>query len=584
MAAQQHRIRRQVVEIRVPGEDAAGEIHRQFSRIQRQYLEPIVDACCSDLSSPDRLHRIEKLEVNLGSVTLQDLEADLSQSLQKALRQALGEQIQAMDRKARGRDGHPATRSQLELAAFFAMNGTLPWWADSGRPRHLPESIESLLIHAPDDLARLLADILRHPEPSLRIVLHCDDTLLLRIFDLLSSSALGSRAAREQLDTVLRGPLLSAAPSFSRARNALWIAVLIHASSAAAQPSWQPAKGAPPSPFWRRVFGALAARSPEAFEAVFAAVSPLARSADSTASRALLPVVAAIVEVGRGHGRISNAMLTEMEELLAATESSDDTAPDPAAAMDRVLDRTLEVDEDAAGEVRTTQSAERAIHRHSARQQTPDNDRTQSAPGESWPNENQPQAEPVLLPEFLDRRTSQSSESLDLRFGDADSVYIENSGLVILWPFLERFFDRLQLLHERNFIDPAARHRAAGLLQYVVTEDPSPPEYQMLLNKMLCGMGPDDLLEFGPAVTEAETQECVYLISAVIENAPVLRNMSHAGFRGSFLLRRGALSAGDATWRLRVERETFDIVLDRFPWSFSWIKLPWMEVPLAVEW
>jgi hypothetical protein len=106
----------------------------------------------------------------------------------------------------------------------------------------------------------------------------------------------------------------------------------------------------------------------------------------------------------------------------------------------------------------------------------------------------------------------------------------------------------------------------------------------MLLNKMLCGMGPDDLLDFGPAVTEEETPECVSLLSAVIENAPVLRNMSHDGFRGSFLLRKGALSAGNGSWLLRVEHQTFDVVLDRFPWSFSWIKLPWMEVPLAVEW
>ena len=175
-------------------------------------------------------------------------------------------------------------------------------------------------------------------------------------------------------------------------------------------------------------------------------------------------------------------------------------------------------------------------------------------------------------------------EALDLAFGDADTVYVENSGLVILWPFLERFFGRLDLLDGGTFKDVAAQHRAAGLLQYLVTEDPTPPEYQMLLNKLLCGMEPEDLLDFGPAVTEVESEECTHLISAVIENAPVLHNMSHDGFRGSFLLRKGMLSAGDATWILRVERETFDVVLDRFPWSFSWVKLPWMEVPLGVEW
>ncbi len=140
------------------------------------------------------------------------------------------------------------------------------------------------------------------------------------------------------------------------------------------------------------------------------------------------------------------------------------------------------------------------------------------------------------------------------------------------------------MLQDKKFVDVAAQHRAAGLMQYVVTEDPTPPEYQMLLNKLLCGISPDDVLEFGPEVTESEVQECAGLLTAAIENAPVLRNMSHEGFRGSFLLRKGGLSAGEGSWILRVEREAYDVVLDKFPWSFSWIKLPWMQAPLAVEW
>ena len=307
------------------------------------------------------------------------------------------------------------------------------------------------------------------------------------------------------------------------------------------------------------------------------------------AAVAVVPVSAALVNVGRRYGQISDAVLTEIAEWWQATESSTDTQPDRVSVLDRMNARAVKVDEEMAGELGkselgTTHSAEQAFRRDKARQQTLGEDRAQATPGKSQLDEGHAQAAPVLPPALVDRRTSHDSRPLDLRFADADSVYIENSGLVILWPFLERFFDRLQLLHERKFVGVAAQHRAAGLLQYVVTEDPSPPEYQMLLNKMLCGMGPDDILDFGPAVTEVETQECASLLSAVIENAPVLRNMSHQGFRGSFLLRKGALSARDGSWLLRVERETFDIVPDRFPWSFNWIKLPWMDVPLAVEW
>jgi len=60
--------------------------------------------------------------------------------------------------------------------------------------------------------------------------------------------------------------------------------------------------------------------------------------------------------------------------------------------------------------------------------------------------------------------------------------------------------------------------------------------------------------------------------------------MSINGFRGSFLLRQGSISAGEGSWLLRVERETYDLVLERFPWSWQWLKLPWMEYPVRVEW
>ena len=38
------------------------------------------------------------------------------------------------------------------------------------------------------------------------------------------------------------------------------------------------------------------------------------------------------------------------------------------------------------------------------------------------------------------------------------------------------------------------------------------------------------------------------------------------------------------SWLLSVERQPYDLVLDRFSWSWAWLKLPWMPEPLTVEW
>ena len=184
----------------------------------------------------------------------------------------------------------------------------------------------------------------------------------------------------------------------------------------------------------------------------------------------------------------------------------------------------------------------------------------------------------------IDTSVEQGETRLDARFAAADEVYIANAGLVILWPFLENFFARVNLLEARQFKDSAAQQRAVGLLQYVATEDPSPPEYLLPLNKVLCGMELDEVFEVALPITESEAEECINLLTAVIANAPILKNMSLNGLRGTFLLRQGVLSIRDGAWLLRVERETYDVVLDRFPWTMQWVKLPWMDTALRVEW
>ncbi|PON14025.1 hypothetical protein C2W62_31245 [Candidatus Entotheonella serta] len=188
-----------------------------------------------------------------------------------------------------------------------------------------------------------------------------------------------------------------------------------------------------------------------------------------------------------------------------------------------------------------------------------------------------------LQPETPSEQSADATP-LDPTFGDTEELYIGNAGLVILWPFLTHFFDHLELLQDRQFKDTNAVQRAVGLLQVVVADITVPAEYHLPLNKILCGMDIADVFEFGPPATEAEREECENLLTAVIAQALILNNMSIPGFRRTFLLRQGVLSARGDTWLLRVERETYDIVLDRFPWAISWVKLPWMETAVQVEW
>jgi len=185
---------------------------------------------------------------------------------------------------------------------------------------------------------------------------------------------------------------------------------------------------------------------------------------------------------------------------------------------------------------------------------------------------------------FLDEQTRIDTVDDSSAFSDTDTLYINNAGLCLLWPYLASFFERLELVQNGRFRNHAAKQCAVSLLHYLVAEDTDPPEYFLPFNKLLCAMAIDDVFELETPLTSAQIEACDELLAAVIDNAPVLNQLSLNGFRGSFLLREGSLSAGEGCWLLRVERKTYDLVLERFPWSWQWFKLPWMEHPFRVEW
>jgi hypothetical protein len=156
--------------------------------------------------------------------------------------------------------------------------------------------------------------------------------------------------------------------------------------------------------------------------------------------------------------------------------------------------------------------------------------------------------------------------------------------LVLLAPYLPPFFSNLGLsLTEAS---PAQRWQAAGLLHYLAAGPSAPEEPALLMPKLLAGLPWDEPLPADLVLHDDAQREGEALLQAVIQNWPVLKNTSPDGLRTAFLQRPGLLSwsEGRDGWRLRVERQGLDILLDQLPWGFSIIKHPWMDKMLMVEW
>lgn len=162
-----------------------------------------------------------------------------------------------------------------------------------------------------------------------------------------------------------------------------------------------------------------------------------------------------------------------------------------------------------------------------------------------------------------------------------EGIYIENAGLVLLHPFLPRFFTGLGIAGEDKLLQPG---RALCLLHFLVTGQIIAPEHELILPKILCNVPLETPVESDVAITLAEQEEAAALLAAVIRHWDALRNTSADGLRGTFLLRPGKVSLRGVDWQLMVESRGFDVLLDQLPWAISTIKLPWMERILWVEW
>jgi hypothetical protein len=56
------------------------------------------------------------------------------------------------------------------------------------------------------------------------------------------------------------------------------------------------------------------------------------------------------------------------------------------------------------------------------------------------------------------------------------------------------------------------------------------------------------------------------------------------GLRENFLKRDGLIRKKENDWHLHVERKTMDVLLDRIPWGYSMVQLPWSTYFISVEW
>lgn len=208
---------------------------------------------------------------------------------------------------------------------------------------------------------------------------------------------------------------------------------------------------------------------------------------------------------------------------------------------------------------------------------------TEAAPPRQRPGPREPGARPSRA------RTAFGMDGAGEEPEAEETLYIANAGLVLTGPFIPRLFESLDLLgaDEKGvprLRDRDAASRAVHMLQYLVDGRTDAPEPQLVLNKILCGLGTGTPVAGEVELTERERETCGQLLKSMLANWKAIENTSVAGLRETFLRREGRLERTGAGWKLKVQRKTLDVLVDQIPWSISVLRQRWMPQPLYVTW
>lgn len=644
-----HRIGRVEVEVSVDDIDLAALLTERTSRLLDRGLAATIERVCEGVSGPGRLHRLDRLTLDVGRIRAESFEGDLLRALEEALRRALQ---QAIGDAAAGRRDRVA--ASIELLEAFALTGNLPWWAAregvaAAVSEPIREAARALAEDDPDALVELVKDLGGDRRGLARLAAHLDldvvavvvarrwpgpGAALVPALRRLADAVDVHPEAGPRRQTSLRAAILTAIGRPEASASSAPAAILQAASELGLAVTALGRVDLPPAlrRALEQIDAATRSRRPRAIES---SERERERERDplddetvdrSAATRDVdIDPCAAVVDdidhdVAHGSAEASptrpirerepgtddiNMRLTDDRvidaaaigrERASAADVNAENAPSPATPRaDGELGRG---DRSEAPPIASSHAASTEPARTASSTATPSITATPEAqpsrddPSRAEPTggRTRPRAPTHQRPSTpLDHHERAARERLESRRRDAmarlDELYLSDGGLVILWPFLPRFFARCGLLDEQErLVDGPARAQAIALLSVLVRDDPEPPEPALPLAKLLCGASPDDPFDLDRPLDDDQRLECERLLLAVIDHVPALGEIRVDDLRATFLRRPAALAVRDGVWTLTVERRPQDLLLDRFPWTWRWFRLPWMADPLRVEW
>ncbi|WP_194775014.1 contractile injection system tape measure protein [Pararhodonellum marinum] len=169
--------------------------------------------------------------------------------------------------------------------------------------------------------------------------------------------------------------------------------------------------------------------------------------------------------------------------------------------------------------------------------------------------------------------------------GDKDQKPITiNTGVILLHPFLNELFTKLELMKGSNFKNRSSRSKGALLLHFLATGNEKMTQDEMEFPSLLCDLPPKTAFDLSLKLNKQEKEEANRVLLVTIDRWKALKNTSPDGLRSGFLMRNGTVERINNDWKLKVEKKSIDVLLDQIPWNLGMVKLPWRRDLWMVDW
>ncbi len=134
-----HLVNRLQMEMSCYDEGLAFNIRQHFAIVHQRQIAEVIDRVCSEYTDEDEMIRIDRLEIDLGSLSPQDFDRDFELLFRKQFEQQFTEQLSRLTRTQRLES---TQKSEQDIVQFFLLNGYLPWWAG-----HETTDLDTIVLH-----------------------------------------------------------------------------------------------------------------------------------------------------------------------------------------------------------------------------------------------------------------------------------------------------------------------------------------------------------------------------------------------------------------------------------------------------